>query len=739
MSDCKKYLSALLSVLALSACGGKAPEAPAAVAGYRAEVFTAKTMGGMLDPVSKAFLLVGEQGSILRSQDGYSWDYAATPTQQRLHGIAGDSRSGVLIAVGAAGTVLRSTDAGRSWQQVKIEMPAGVDLAQAELREIIHHPAKDIWLAAGTHNAILRSIDQGQNWRVVSFDSSAQKLEILDLFVESASGDFLLAAQHGAMGRSRDGADWKIVYHDMEAAGEYIPHLVAFYELGDALIAVGDEGRLLLSWDRGQTWKLSKLPTSGYFTGGAYDPVHHSIVLTTQEGDDIAYSLDQGHSWRLTRLRVRNWPGDDIPMLSEIVYDAKTRALLAMGSSGIVARSIDGGGSWEAGVLKPLFNLSLTTLLHDPERDLFIASGLGGFIAVTRGLLPDPAVGWRVVRPGIDLYMREVAHVPGTDTFVIVGELGGIWRSEDDGSSWDVIEPKYPYPNQPPYLRDIIIDPSTQALVAAGPDGSIMRSTDAGRSWKPVFQGVITLGEAFTQVLADQGHRALIACEATYQTVYRSGDGGASWEKAANLQTGGRNLWHGAVSEKLGLVMIAGQRGIIAISGDGGSHWELPATGTSEDLYGAFADAASGALFAVGDWGMLLRSEDGRQWRQVNTGTRSTLRRMFADPASGALLAFGQEGVILRSTDGGKSWRKAASPDLDSELRKALAYPDGKLVIVGRDGVILLSGDGGASWGRVPSHTDEHFRSAALNPGTGTLIAVGDGLVRLSRVEEKKN
>jgi hypothetical protein len=45
-----------------------------------------------------------------------------------------------------------------------------------------------------------------------------------------------------------------------------------------------------------------------------------------------------------------------------------------------------------------------------------------------------------------------------------------------------------------------------------------------------------------------------------------------------------------------------------------------------------------------------------------------------------------------------------------------------------------LSADGGASWGLVPTHTTQHFRSAAFNPATGTLIAVGEGLVRLSRV-----
>lgn len=734
-----KRLSLCLAVLHLASCGGEPEPAPPPIDGYRAEVFNAKMMSGMLDPVSRAFLLVGQQGSIQRSEDGYLWEYAATPTLNQLNAIAGDAKSGILVTAGNGGTLLRSADGGRTWQPpLRIETPEGANLAQVNLTEIIHHPGKDLWLAAGTHNAILRSADQGRNWRLVSYDSGAHKLEILSLFIETESGDFLLAAQRGTMGRSNDGADWTITYHDMDPVGDYVPHLVDFYDHGEALIAAGDEGRLLISRDRGRTWKLFKLPTSGYFTGSAYDPVNRSIVLTTQEGDDIAYSLDQGRSWEAAKLRVRNWPGDDIPMISAIVYDARTGALLAMGSSGIAARSTNGGRSWQTNVLKPLFNLSLTTLLHDPERDLFVASGLGGFIATARGLLPDPALGWRVVRPGIDdLEMREVVSLPGTDTFVIVGQYGGIWRSEDDGRNWDLIQPRYPHQNQPPFLRDLVIDPVSQALIAAGPDGSIMRSTDAGLTWTPAFQGVITLGEAFTQILPDRTRNTLLACEAMYQSVYLSKDGGANWEKAATIPTGGRNVWHGAVSEKLDLIVLVGQRGAVAISGDGGHTWEVPPSLVEEDLYGAFADAETGALFAVGDAGTILRSEDGSRWETVSTPTGSALRRMFADPGSGALLAFGQEGAILRSTDGGRSWRKATAPALQSELRKALVEPGtGNLVIAGRDGVILLSKDGGVSWGRMPSHTDRHFRSAAFNPATGTLIAVGEGLVRLSRVKE---
>jgi photosystem II stability/assembly factor-like uncharacterized protein len=734
----KRIVAVLTLGFLLNACDGQSgDESPGSLAPhYRPDVFNAKWMAGMLDPVSKAFFLVGQQGSILRSEDGFDWVYADTPVIHQLNRIEGDEKSGFLVSVGDAGTILRSVDGGQTWLQAEIKLPASVDWTKTELKAVIHHPAKDVWLAAGTQNAIVRSVDRGKSWDLLSYDSSTKQLEILALFVERETGDVLFAAQHGTMGRSGDGgASWDISYHDMEVEeGSYVPHLVDFYQYEDVLIAAADLGRLLISKDGGKNWQLTKIPTSGYFTGSAFDPVHHAIILATQEGDEIAYSQDSGKSWQLQNLKIGNWPGNDLPKLSAITYDAKTGSLLTLGNSGIIARSGNGGQSWQGNLLKPLFNLSVTTLLHDPEHSVFVIAGLGGVILTARGLMPDLVTGWKVVRPGIDLYMREVINIPGSDTFVSVGQLGGIWRSEDDGRNWSFIEPKYPYQNQPPHFRDLIIDPMTQALIAAGPDGSIIRSTDAGKTWTPVFQGVITLGEAFTKILIDEKNKTLIACEALYQSVYMSRNGGADWEKVTVIPTDGRTIWHGAVSEKLGLIMITGQKGLVGVSRDGGYTWEIANSGTNEDLYGAFADEESGALFAVGDKGMILRSENGRQWQSVTSGTRSTLRRMSIEPKAGALLAFGQGGTILRSEDRGKKWSWARSPVLDSELRKALIEPgSNNVIIVGRDGVVLRSEDAGSSWQLIPSHTTQHFRSAGFNPVTGTLILVGDGLVRLSR------
>ncbi len=720
----------LLPIL-INAC-----DKPPPVPQYSAEVFNPKWMAGTVLPGSGTFLLVGEQGSIARSGNGSDWSYAQTPLTHTLYDIASDTEGKVLIAVGDAGTILRSVDDGGSWQLPAVDVPEGSNFSATRLKTVMHAAEGDVWLVAGTQNAILRSVDQGKNWRLVSYNTSDAQLEILALFNERSTGDILFAAQHGTTGRSNDGgANWHIVRHDMQTTGNYIPHIVGFHQHGDTLIATADLGRLLVSQNGGKTWQLNKLPTAGYFTDSAYDPAHKALVLTTQMGE-IARSTDGGKTWQLATPNVANWPGDDIPLLSSVLYDNESKSFLAVGNSGVVLRSTDGGASWHGGALKSLLNRSVTTLLHAPEKDLFVLTGLGGFIATANGLenAETPLSGWELVRPGIDQYIREVVHIPDNDTFIAVGQLGGIWRSDNDGRDWNFVEMDYPHPNQPPHLRDLIVGSTSGVLLAAGPAGSIIRSPDNGVTWQPVFQGAIAKGEAFTQILVDEKRRTLLTCEVLYRSVYRSSDDGASWRKVAAIDAGGSNLWHGAVSRKHDLVMVVGQLGAIAISRDGGDNWHMAETPVKNDLYGAFADDKSGTLFAVGHNGIILRSEEGYQWQKVESHTLHTLRRIVAEPETGALLAFGQGGTVVRSTDTGRSWEQMVTPVQSGELRKALLEPDtGNPVIVGRDGLILRSVDQGKTWQKLSSHTNQHFRSAAFNPATGTLIAVGDGLVRLER------
>ena len=86
---------------------------------------------------------------------------------------------------------------------------------------------------------------------------------------------------------------------------------------------------------------------------------------------------------------------------------------------------------------------------------------------------------------------------------------------------------------------------------------------------------------------------------------------------------------------------------------------EFAELGLKTDLYGSYADPVSGVVYALGDAGVILRSENGgKQWQRANTGDlKKSVRFMMRDPKSSVLVAFGREGTILRSEDDGKTWK----------------------------------------------------------------------------------
>jgi photosystem II stability/assembly factor-like uncharacterized protein len=702
---------------------------------YKAEVINVKWLTGEFIPELDLFFLAGEQGSISYSSDGQTWYYSNTPVTSSIHDIDTNHAQSVIVAVGDKSTILRSTSKGKEWHKSKIAVPDRVDISDIRINTVIYVPKSKVWLAAGTQNTILRSSDNALTWELISYKTGASQLEILDLFYESRSKAIFFAAQNATTGRSVDGGlTWEINEHNMETSGSYIPHILGYHQINNTLIAAADRGRLLVSKNDGKSWKLMKIPTAGYFTDSAFDSLHNVFALTTQMGE-IAISKDEGETWKLIDFNVNNWPSHDIPFLSKIVFDKKSRSFLVVGDSGVIARSNDGGQTWHAEIYKPLFNISITTLLHDPTNDVFIVAGLGGSIASAKTLdnVSRPIDNWKIIRPGIDQYIRNIVHLPATNTFIAVGQLGGIWRSEDDGLSWRLINVTYPYANQPPHLRDIVQDPESRALIAAGPAGSIIRSTDNGLTWKVVFQGEIQKGEAFTQLLYDSKNKTYYACEVLYRSVYQSLDRGNSWKKIATIDSGGRNLWHGVISKSLNLIMVVGENGGIAISRNGGNNWKMATSATTSDLYGAYVDDKDSVLFAVGENGVILRSKNGTDWKSVNSATSSTLRRIVKDPSSGDLFAFGQNGTIIRSFDTGYHWSRVETPDYTGELRTALFEKDSKrIIIVGRDGGVLKLSDNEIDWELIDSHTKQHFRSAAINPATGTVVVVGQGIVRLN-------
>jgi photosystem II stability/assembly factor-like uncharacterized protein len=177
------------------------------------------------------------------------------------------------------------------------------------------------------------------------------------------------------------------------------------------------------------------------------------------------------------------------------------------------------------------------------------------------------------------------------------------------------------------------------------------------------------------------------------------------------------------------------------------------------------AAAAGNRIVAVGERGIVTVSDDnGTHWRQIATPVSVTLTMVrFVDSRNG--VAIGHGGIVLTTTDSGNSWvkrldgKQAAEISLDAarasgyagQLKVAeqfvadgpdkpffdvILFDSRRLVVVGAYGLAFESDDGGQHWTSFMQRLDNpkglHLYAARQN-GDEVAIAGEQGLVLLSR------
>lgn len=141
-------------------------------------------------------------------------------------------------------------------------------------------------------------------------------------------------------------------------------------------------------------------------------------------------------------------------------------------------------------------------------------------------------------------------------------------------------------------------------------------------------------------------------------------------------------------------------------------------------------------LFAVGDRGTVLVSNNARDWAQVVTPVRSALTAVaFADENTG--YAVGHDAVILKTADGGKTWLlQNFQPELEKPFLAVMTLDADNVLALGAYGLLYRTSDGGTTWNEVDAPAirgDELHLNGIAKLGDGSLLAVGEqGTIGLS-------
>lgn len=275
----------------------------------------------------------------------------------------------------------------------------------------------------------------------------------------------------------------------------------------------------------------------------------------------VLLSDDDGRSWRQAR-----WVPVSVALTD--VHFASAREGWAVGHSGVVLHTADGGDTWAL----QLDGRQVGAIVLDDAR-----SRAGG--EETAGVRDAE----RLVAEGPDKPFLGVRFVDAQRGYV-VGAYGLALTTRDGGRTWQSLTGRIPNPRGKHLYQ---VQAAGNDLLIAGEQGALFRSADAGETFETIATPYA--GTFFGVIVLDGGTWLAYGLRGN---AWRTEDGGASWrrvplEQAVTLSAG-RVLADGSV-------VLADESGRLLLSADRGSSFRQLPVKSVTGLTG-IAQAADDAL-----------------------------------------------------------------------------------------------------------------------------------------------
>ena len=608
--------------------------------------------------------------------------------------------SGRYFVAGADGGVWRTTDGGTSWEPLTDHMPT------TSVGALALDPTDEDVLYAGTGEAnyanhsryglgLYKSTDGGDSWVHLAEDVFGGR-SFSRLLVDPANPQRVYAAVTRAGGfpelaaaKGHPGATGPLGVFRSDDGGVSWSHLPAgtsLPNLSTTDLAMDPETPAVL------------YAAVGRIFGGAQNGIYRSVnggTSWTKLTGGLPASSEIG---RISVATAPSQPGR--------VYALLTRPASSTGGSASTLgawRSDDFGASWTSlpiSSIQATYGWYLSVVgVHPTDADTVFFGGLELVRSQNAG-----ASFTFVTPPHVDL------HAVAFDAAgrVVVGDDGGVHRSENLGGSWSPLNDGI---GTIQFYAGLSADPDDPLTYFGGTqDNGTNRRSSAGAGWTQVFGG----DGGWTQVDPTDGDRVFCEFQGT-GNLYASTSGGTffSWS-GSGIGFADRNCFLPPylIDPSDPSRMLYGTHRVY-LSTNGGASWtplsDDVTTGTGAIRALAMSPADTDVVWAATNDGIVAVSVDGGASFQTvatgNPGWPRTTREITPHPTepltAWRAVADHRRPQVLRTTDGGQTWTRHDGnlPDTPVNVVEAIpGTPD--VLFAGTDRGLYWSPDGGDGWFR---------------------------------------
>ena len=564
-----------------------------------------------------------------------------------------------IYAGAASGGIFKTTNTGASW------IPIFDDALSLSIGDIAIAPSDDstIWVGTGEANAgggsmaydgfgIYRSTDAGSTWEHRGLENSGSigRLAVHPdnphvCFVAAMGRLFSDNPDRGVFRTTDGGANWDKVLYINDSVGAI--DIVMHPDHPDTLYAA--------------MWERVRRPDRRNY-GGA--------------GCGIYRSCNGGDSWtELTNGLPSDSPANGRIGIDISASDPDVLYAIYADNTGYFAgvyKTVNSGDSWfrtndgDLGDMYASYGWWFGRISIDPV-DPDIAYAIGFDLYKTT----DGGNSWPLISYTVHVDQHDLVAHPMDNNFVVLGNDGGIYLSNNGGSTWSFLE------NLPitQFYTCEVDEQNPQRLYGGTQDNGTNRTLTGGTgNWQNVYWG-----DGFF-VLVDPSDNNYIYAEYQYGNFARSTNGGLSFYDAMNgISSSDRKNWNTpfVFDPNNPQILYYGANRLYKTT-DRAVSWQAVSPdltnggGNSNVVYGtinAIAVAPSNSQF------IYVGTDDGNVWRTENGGGNwisiaaglplRWVTRVAVDPYDERTVCITLSGYrydsylphIFRSTDGGLNWQ----------------------------------------------------------------------------------